>query len=161
MDQTMNGNTLELMTRRELLAAGATAALGTLQAKENSRPAAPLLMPGPCRGTVIEIGHPGSVERHKVNRDAVRKMMSRGMKELAGAPDESSAWKRFFKPHEIVGIKVSPVGKPIAISQPETILEVIRGLNLAGVKNENIIVFNRYEGEYHDAGFDKIVPAGV
>src|SRR5258705_9521599 len=88
-------------------------------------------------------------------------MRSAGMKEITGGPAEWVAWKRFFKPGDTVGIKVSPVGRPLAISQPETIAEIIRGLNLAGVKNEDIIVFNRYESEYRDSGIGKLLPQGV
>jgi hypothetical protein len=83
----------------------------------------------------VEVFHPRSVTAERVERNAVREMTARGMTELTGEKDEAAAWKRFFKPTDRVGIKVGPVGKPKSISQPETILEIIRGLNLAGVKN--------------------------
>ena len=55
--------------------------------------------------------------------------------------------RRFFQPGDVVAVKVSPVGRPLAISQPETLLEVFRGLNLAGVPNKDIVLFNRYKEE--------------
>jgi hypothetical protein len=83
------------------------------------------------------------------------------MRELTGARDETAAWKRFFSPADVVGVKVCPVGRPLSISQPETVLEVIRGLNLAGVPNERIVVFNRYKDEAEECGFHKVLPRGV
>src|SRR5205807_2414425 len=107
----------------------------------------PLAIPGPYRGRVVQVSHSTSVVDGAVRRDAVRTMMERGMRALTGAPDEAAAWKRFFKRGDVVGVKVCPVGYPRAITQPETILEVFRGLNLAGVPNEDIVLFNRYELE--------------
>ena len=118
-------------------------------------------IPGPFRGTVVEVAKTGAVEKSKIAPAAVRSMLARGMTELTGEKDEVLAWKRFFKPGEVVGIKACPVGKPLSISQPETILEIIRCLNQAGVPNKDIIVFNRYEGEYRDAGIGKLLPPGV
>src|SRR5207248_1655130 len=118
-------------------------------------------LPGPYRGRVVEVSHSGSVTGGKVQAEAVRAMMTRGMCDLTGEKEETAAWKRFFSPGDTVGIKVSPVGQPHSISQPETVLEVIRGLHLAGVRKEQIIVFNRYGDEFQSAGFDKIVPPGV
>jgi hypothetical protein len=148
------------LSRRELLAAGAAISLSPL-ARLSPEPTKPLLLPGPFRGSVIEVKHPGAVESGKVNRDAVRAMMTRGMRELTGATNEAAAWKRFFKPGETVGIKISPVGRPLSISQPETVLEVIRGLNMAGIPNKHIIVYNRYESEYRECPISKTLPEGV
>jgi hypothetical protein len=150
-DQT----TAARFSRRALLTAAAGMAL---PAHAQTRSAG---LPGPYRGRVVEVHHSGSVLRGKVERDVVRAQMARGMRELTGAKDEASAWKRFFNPKDVVGVKVCPVGRPLSISQPETILEVIRGLNLAGVPNERIVVFNRYRDEAEECGYHKILPAGV
>ena len=55
-----------------------------------------LRMPGPFRGQVVEVAHPGSVVDGRVNREAVREMVRRGMLELTGEKDAASAWRRFF-----------------------------------------------------------------
>jgi hypothetical protein len=152
------------LSRRELIAGSTLSALPLLVSPalaEQGATLPPLVMPGPFRGRVIEVSHRGSVSKGVVDREAVRAMMTRGMLELTGAGDESTAWRCFVRPTDVVGIKVSAVGFPHAISQPETLLEVVRGLNLAGVPNERIVFFNRYEDEYRSAGFDKIVPTGV
>ena len=143
-------------TRRELLAAGA----GFLLPQEGPQPRA-MGIPGAFRGKVVEVAHAGSVEKGKVDSSAVQSMLTRGLMELTGAKEEALAWRRFVKPGEVVGIKVSPVGRPLAISQPETIREIVNGLNRAGVPNRDIIVFNRYEDEYRESGIGKLLPAGV
>ena len=69
------------------------------------------------------------------------------MVELTGADHPKEAWRRFFEPEDVVGIKVNPVGKkpsgavgtgvsPVvgAISNPAVLIEVVEGLKSAGVK---------------------------
>jgi hypothetical protein len=136
-------------------------------------------MPGPYPGQVVEVHHPGSVsDRNIIDADAVRLMMDQGMCELTGADDATGAWRRFFEKDDVVGIKVNPVGrKPLvsgpwgfrshewgrvhnavgAISSPEVLIEVVRGLKSAGVKPKNIIVFERYANEFRDAGYEDVM----
>ena len=40
-------------------------------------------------------------------------------------------------------------------------LEVIEGLKSAGVKTEDIFVYDRYRGEFMEAGYHKILPDGI
>ena len=120
-----------------------------------------LLMPGPFRGKVVEIAHPGSVVDGRVNRDAVRAMVSRGMLDLTGEKESASAWRRFFAKGDVVGIKVNPVGNPNAISNHATVLEIIDGVRQAGVPAEDILVFDRYRDEFLAAGYREILPPGV
>jgi hypothetical protein len=118
-------------------------------------------LPGPFRGRVVEVNDPRSVVDQAIHAETVRGMMERGMRELTGAATEEEAWTRFFRPGERVGIKVCPVGRPSSISQPETLLEVIRGLSLAGIRNEDIVLFDRYADDFRECGFDRILPRGV
>jgi hypothetical protein len=127
----------------------------------------PLAMPGLYPGRVIEVAHPGSMgtaikngytER---NRDAVKSMMARGMKELTGADDAVSAWRALFSVGDRVGIKVVPVGKPDSISSYEVVLEVIDALAAAGVRKNDILVFERYKNELMASHYHEILPAGV
>ncbi len=148
------------ISRREVLAAGAALLAASMAHAEEKSPSVPG-MPGPFRGRVVEVLHKGSVLDNKVQAEPVEKMISRGMCELTGEKDETAAWKKLFSPSDIVGVKVSPVGRPLSISQPETLLAIFKGLNLAGVPNKNIILFNRYEEEILACGFEKIVPEGV
>jgi uncharacterized protein (DUF362 family) len=121
-------------------------------------------MPGPFPGRVVEVQHPDSVTANQtINRPAVKSMMDRGMRELTGADHAVEAWRRFFQPGDVVGIKVNPVGYKRharavgAISSPEVLLEVVAGLKSAGVKPRDIIVFERYATEFRAAGYEAVM----
>lgn len=88
-------------------------------------------------------------------------MMRLGMTELTGADGWADAWRRFFEPGDVVGIKVNPVGQPRVISDATVVREIIAGLEAAGVKRQDIVVYDRYKTEFFRAGFDKWLPEGV
>jgi uncharacterized protein (DUF362 family) len=120
-------------------------------------------MPGPFPGRVIEVHRPDAVSPdNDINSAAIKAMMDRGMIELTGADHPQEAWKRFFEPDDIVGIKVNPVGQKTsghvgAISSPAVLIEVVEGLKSAGVKAKNIIIFERYAKEFRDAGYEAVM----
>ena len=122
-------------------------------------------MPGRYPGRVIEVHHPAAVDRyHRIDRTAVARMMDRGMCELTGADHPVEAWRSFFDPDDVVGIKVNPVGSNKnnprvvgSISNPEVLLETVRGLKMAGVPAKNIIVFERYANEFVAAGYADVL----
>ncbi len=159
--------------RRQFLA-GAAASVpllaGTLvSAQEPKDAAAPgraapkggLGVPGPYPGRVIECRNPAMIQNGVKNRDAIRTTLGRGMVELTGADDPVEAWRTFFEPGDVVGIKMNPVGNPLANSSSELMLEVIDGLESAGVKKKDMIVFERYKLDFMKAGMHEAVPDGV
>ena len=95
------------------------------------------------------------------DREAIHTAVARGMKELTGATDAVEAWRSFFEPGDVVGVKMNPVGNPLANSSSELMLEVIDGLQAAGVKTKDIIVFERYRDEFIGAKMHEAVPDGI
>ncbi len=149
-----------------LAAGGALAWLGrrafTGRSVEVPRPTH--AMPGPFPGRVIEVRHPASVRPdHTIDVPSVRAMMRQGMCALTGADHPSEAWRRFFEPGDVVGIKVNPVGFSRSpdvvgsISSPAVLLEVVAGLRSAGVRPRDIILFERYASEFREAGYDVLM----
>lgn len=122
---------------------------------------ATLGLPGPYPGRVIEVRNPAMIRNGVRNRDAVRATLARGMKELTGADDAVAAWRSFFEPGDVVGIKVVPNGFPLAPTSTELVLEVIDGLKAAGVKANDMFVFDRYRDEFMNSGVHKALPDGV
>jgi uncharacterized protein (DUF362 family) len=125
-------------------------------------------MPGPFPGRVVEVRHPGAVaDDHRIEPGAVEKMIDRGMCELTGADHPRAAWKRFFERGDVVGIKVNPVGRKRGaddvgvVSSPEVLLEIVRNLKDAGVKPQDIIVFERYASEFRDTGYERLMSERV
>lgn len=118
-------------------------------------------LPGPYRGRVVAVQSPNAIREGVYQPETVREMMRRGMMELTGADDWVAAWKQFVSPGERVGIKVNPVGQPHVISDASVVREIIAGLEAAGIKHQDIVVYDRYRQEFFKAGFDKWLPEGV
>lgn len=118
-------------------------------------------VPGPYPGRVIEARNPTMIRDGVKNREAIKATVARGMKELTGADDAVEAWRTFFEPGDVVGIKMNPVGNPGANTNSELMLEVIEGLRAAGVKDRDIFVYERYRDEFIGAGMHKAVPDGI
>ena len=145
------------LTRREVL----SSSLLTGAAAHSASSPKKLGIPGPFPGRVVEVAHPGSIVSGRYNREAVRDTMRKGMMELTGAPSWQDAWKFFFQPGDVVGVKLNPVGRPAVISAPEVFLEIVEGLKAAGVKPGDIVAYDRYKAEFLAAGFDKWLPEEV
>jgi uncharacterized protein (DUF362 family) len=88
-------------------------------------------------------------------------MIRRGMAELTGGAPWVEAWRQFVRPGDVVGIKVNPVGEPHVISAAEVIRPIIEGLRGAGLKPQDIVVYDRYRSMFLKAGFADWLPEGV
>jgi uncharacterized protein (DUF362 family) len=160
------------ITRRTVLAGMAAGFLSSGQlpavAQEGDRPgdrpqrAKPVDgIPGPFPGRVVEVAHAGSVIDEAVQEPITALMVERGMRELVGSPNAVEAWRRFFGPGEVVGIKVNPVGAPHAISNFATVRAIIAGLKSASVRSRDIVVFDRYRRQLLKAGYRDQLPDEV
>ena len=152
------------LTRRNCLGAigGTLGVARALAAQVSSKAdASKLAMPGLFRGRVVAVEHPGSIVEGRYQAEPVRQMMRKGMAELTGAGGWADAWRLFVEPGDVVGIKVNPVGQPHVVSAAEVVREIVAGLNAAGIKNPDIVVYDRYRAQFLHAGFDKWLPEGV
>jgi uncharacterized protein (DUF362 family) len=128
-------------------------------------------MPGRYPGRVIEVRARDAVNpKNEINGAAVHRLVGRGLCELTGAGHPEDAWRSFFEPGDVVGIKVNPVGRKRtpretgshrpetgSISSFEVVLEVVAGLKSAGVPAKNIIVFERYADEFRQTGYEALM----
>jgi len=118
-------------------------------------------VPGPYPGRVVEVRNPAMIREGVKDRDAIRAALDRGLAELTGADDAVGAWRSFFEPGDVVGIKMNPVGNPLANTSSELLWEVIEGLKSAGVRTRDMVVFERYRDDFMTAGMHEIVPDGI
>jgi hypothetical protein len=118
-------------------------------------------IPGPYPGLVIEVRNPRMIKGGVKDRGAIHAAVARGLKELTGATDEVEAWRSFFEPGDVVGVKMNPVGRPLASTSNELMLEVIDGLQAAGVKAKDVVVFERYRNEFLEAKMHDALPDGI
>ena len=118
-------------------------------------------MPGPYPGQVVSVHADKCIDTQteKVDAPKVQQMISRGMRELTGASNDATAWRRFFTPSDVVGIKANCSGAPGAMSMPEVIAEIARNLIAIGLKPEQIYVWER--SQLPRAGYENHVPQGV
>jgi hypothetical protein len=126
---------------------------------ESKAGASKLAMPGLYRGRVVAVQNPAVLVSGQYQAEAVRQMMRRGMMELTGADGWADAWRRFFEPGDVVGIKLNP--GTLVKSDATVVREIIAGLEAAGVKPQDIVAYDRYRRQFFRAGYDKWLPEGV
>lgn len=152
------------LSRRRFLADGSAAMLGAglwlkgnplfrhclAQGKTSKNLGA---IPGPWPGRVIEVNSPAAFSQGKISQQAVGEMMEKGIKELTGKNSLSEAWSLFVEPDDIVGIKLNCLGGSLCSSSKEVVSEIIHGLKLVGVKDDNIIVWDRRQYHMTNCGY--------
>lgn len=120
-------------------------------------------MPGPYPGTVVSVKSAKCLSEDglKINGEVVREMMERGMRSLTGDARTIDAWRRFFTPDDIVGIKVNAGGRPWVVSTHEIVAETVRNLMAVGVKPLQIYIYERFEDQLSSIDYAPHVPEGV
>jgi uncharacterized protein (DUF362 family) len=110
-------------------------------------------LPGKYPGKVIRVKTGANPVGQKIDGARVRREVEAGMAELTGEKDMGKAWGRFVGPKDVVGLKVNPIGEKILSTKPEVVDAIIAGLLAAGVRKENIVIWDRRHFELLDAGF--------
>ena len=120
-------------------------------------------MPGPYPGTVISVGSDRAVDvqTNTANADVTREMMARGMCALTGASTPAEAWRRFFEPADVVGIKVNCGGFPHCISDYGIVAETIRQLMQVGIPASRIYVYERFQNKLTECDYGPKIPEGI
>ncbi len=80
--------------------------------------------------------------------EVVALMVNRGVTALAGEATPEAAWRRFFKPGMRVGLKINLLGRPLSYTAPEVTDAVAAGVLSAGVKPEQVIVWDRWRDHF-------------
>jgi len=98
----------------------------------------------------------------KYNPGAVRKAFSAGLRELTGERTLEAAWSSLVSRDDVVGVKINGMGAPKISTSLESINETIAGLKSAGVKENNIIVWDRMDRDFRRTGLQiNRGPSGV
>ncbi len=102
---------------------------------------------------MVRVGTGANPVGQKIDGARVAREIQAGMAALTGEKDMGKAWGQFVGPKDTVGIKVNPIGGAILSTKPEVVDAIIAGLLAAGVKKENVVIWDRRLFQLEEAGF--------
>ncbi len=149
-----------MTTRREFIKdaavlAGGGALIGKAGWKGAPGGAAPRSAPAALPpNRVVSVAASDMLVDAKYNPAAVGRAFDAGMRELTGEKTQAAAWSSLFSPSDVVGIKINCLGAPRVSSSFESVNAVVAGLKSAGVKENAIIVWDRFETQMRDCKFE-------
>jgi hypothetical protein len=101
----------------------------------------------------VVVYDPQATDAFKPDPERVRHMTRRAITNLTGRPTPAAAWASLVNPKDVVGIKVFSTPGPDSGTRPAVVASIIEGLLEAGVRNSNIIVWDRQRADLRRAGF--------
>lgn len=104
------------------------------------------------KSTVVSTAAQDMLIGQKYNPEAVHRAFSAGLREMTGENSLENAWSSLFSPDDVVGIKINCLGAPKISSSLASINEVIAGLKSAGVKENNIIIWDQQDQAFKRTG---------
>lgn len=113
-----------------------------------------ILLPAKAKSRVV-IARSDRLKRvkHQVIKEQVAPLLDNALTKITGEASAPAAWKSLFSPTEKVGIKLSCLpGMPLSSSHG-LVMAIVDGLLARGVKEKNIIIWERTDRELRGAGF--------
>ncbi len=95
-----------------------------------------------------------AMDRLVENPAVTRHMVDALVMAAAGENEIARAWRKFIQPNDRIGIKVNASGGRTFSTRVGVVRAIIDGLEQAGVKPSNVIVWDRDSAELKEAGFD-------
>jgi len=89
----------------------------------------------------------------EINQGVLQTMLGKSVAKLVGTKSGAAAWKKLFRPDDVVGIKVNCLFTKGACTHTDVTNAVVAGLLMAGVKPENIIIWDRGTSDLIKAGY--------
>jgi uncharacterized protein (DUF362 family) len=89
----------------------------------------------------------------KVDTGLLAQMVNRGVCRLASESKPEDAIRHYFSPKDRAGLKVNCLAGRMASTHPEMSLVTGNLLKTIGMKNKNIIIWDRSSGELEEVGF--------
>ena len=111
------------------------------------------------KSRVVIVRHPAVIDAAgKVQAPLLQELLDKAVTTFSGEPTVADAWRRYFSPDDVVGLKVNTLGlqeiKGMDYTQHFAAMNnaLAAGLRAAGVKDGNIVVWDRSEEEMSEAG---------
>jgi len=109
-------------------------------------------LPGLFPGKIVEVHNPKAMKEEQFVAGIIQEMFQKGIQELTGKSLKKS-FSLFFDKHDIVGIKVNPVGAGLISTRLEVVDAVIDWLVKGGISRKNIVIWDRMDYMLTDSGF--------
>lgn len=134
--------------------AGFLGARSLLAEEKPGAPTSPAPLPLPTAPSRVVIAKDSRVLRPdgSVDPSILEEMLDRAMEKLLGT-SPPLAWSRLFSSDDVVGIKVNCLAGKGLSPHPELVGLIAARLADAGVRSENIIVWDRTDRDLRKAGF--------
>jgi uncharacterized protein (DUF362 family) len=97
----------------------------------------------PARARIVRVESPRVWKGDSRVPDVVADMVNQGLLSYTGQSRPADAWGQFFKPGQRVGLKMNLLGRPLVITSHAVTNAVAAGVLLAGVKPDDLIVWDR------------------
>ena len=117
------------------------------------QPAEPSPTPVPPRSIVYRAQSSDAIQDYEANPEIVRRMVDQLVLAVTGQSTVASAWASLVKSTDVVGIKVCASGAPLFSTHPAVVDAIQAGLIEAGVRPQNIVVWDREKKLLELAGF--------
>jgi hypothetical protein len=108
----------------------------------------------PQKGLVVSAAADDMLIKQNYNPDAVHRAFTAGLTEMTGEKTLENAWSSLVSPDDVVGIKINCIAAPKISSSIQSINETIAGLKSAGVKENNIIIWDHMDRAFQRTGLD-------
>ncbi|MCJ7498175.1 MAG: DUF362 domain-containing protein [candidate division Zixibacteria bacterium] len=89
----------------------------------------------------------------KVNSSVLSQMLKKGLSTYTGDLDFRDSIRRFYTPKDLTGLKVNCLAGKGASTHPEVALGFVNLLKESGIKDKNIIIWDRSNDELEEVGF--------
>ncbi|HEY2121586.1 MAG TPA: DUF362 domain-containing protein [Candidatus Acidoferrum sp.] len=83
----------------------------------------------------------------------VQKLLDNAMQSFYDTHDPVTAWKKLVRPGEVVGLKVNTIAGPGLSTHPVLVQAICERLKQAGIKPNDIVIWDRTNHELERAGF--------
>jgi len=109
-------------------------------------------LPGLFPGQVVKIENKKILENDTISLKELTTTFNNGIQKLT-KKNLKESFDLFFKPNDIIGIKVNPVGPGLMSTRLELVEVIINWLKNSGMNANNIVIWDRFDYMLKDAGF--------
>ena len=134
---------------RDISLASAGAVLGTALSRESSASVQPK------RNAKVVLAQDRAIRSPNGELDPGKTshLLHEAVKKVTGMETAEDAWSSLFVPSDIVGLKINCLAGRRLSTRPEVVRGVVEGLKLAGIPEEQIIVWDRTNKDLKKAGY--------